>query len=149
MAKKPAPSIKARVTFRPGDEPVVLDVMNPGEGFGKVHILGIAISNAINPNFVIEADSLQDAIDVWADSDRYGNLINMDDDTVKEAVADGLEITYAGNDGHAVDIDNVGESKFHKIEYFVEIPDLTDCYFVASLQEVIDKWHEEHDEPSE
>ena len=124
--------IKARIWLDGRDEPVIADVMNPGGWFGQVHVLQIAIANALNPFLIIEADTPDEAIDEWADDDTYGHWINdeeaqqaeedwfaahRDDDPMPEPP----ETTRAGNDSHVVNLDNVAFCKFDKIEYFVDL----------------------------
>ncbi|MCK9464237.1 MAG: hypothetical protein M0R80_31860 [Proteobacteria bacterium] len=131
--------IKARIWLDGRDEPVIADVMNPGGWFGQCHVVQVAIANALNPFFVIEAASPDEAINHWADSDKYGHHIN-DEEAQAESDAwwenyDGTpafgddrsmseqppEYTTAGNDSHCVNLDNVAFCKFDKIEYFVEL----------------------------
>ena len=108
--------IKARVYLKGYLAPVIADVINPGGWFGKAHVLQIAIANALNPFFVIEAGSEQDAIDEWADNEKYGHFIN-DDEAQEERENFYLnhrdndeeepEYCTAGNDSHCVNLDNV------------------------------------------
>jgi hypothetical protein len=137
---KNVPRIRAKVWLSIAAETVIADVVNPGEWFGKTIVVQIAIANALNPFLVIEADNEQDAIDVWADSDTYGHLINDEETDPNDEDA-----CVAGNDSHCVNLDNVAFCKATKVEYFVEIPDHTDWSLVASLQEVIDNWHNDND----
>lgn len=138
--------IKARIWFEGRDEPEVADVINPGEWFGQVHLLQIAIANALNPFFVIEAGNEVDAIDEWADNDKYGHFIN-DDEAQEERNNWHLnhsedeeepEWTTAGNDGHCVNLDNVAFCKFKKIEYFVDL-DKENHDLVAAIQSAIEE----------
>lgn len=129
MAERKLPNIRARVVLRGGQE-VDAYAVNPGEWFGKKYVLQIAIANALNPFLVIEADTEQDAIDTWADSDSYGHLINVDDhEDVDEDTA------TAGNDSHPVDLSNVGFSEYLSVEYYLELPDQKDTEAIAELAE--------------
>ena len=142
-------SLRARVWVDGRDEPIIADIMNPGGWFGRVHVVQIAIANALNPMYVIEADSEQSAIDFWADSDKYSNLI--DDKEAQEAWENWIEhntpddpdnpepeTCTAGNDSHCVNLDNVGFVKFRKVEYFVEIPDHTDWSVVSAIADALE-----------
>jgi hypothetical protein len=101
-------------------------VVNPGGWFpedsGKnLWLIQVAIANALNPFVLVEAGSCEDAIDELADSDRFGHLINIDED---DADADADEDTFrAGNDGHPVCLDNVHIQQAPKaVTYFLEWP---------------------------
>lgn len=76
--------------------------INPGGWFGNVYLFQIAISNALNPFYAIEAGSEQAAIDILADS-RFSHLID-----VEGHVTEDEEECYQrfGNDGHLVDLNN-------------------------------------------
>lgn len=78
------------------------DCVNPGEWFGKVWVveIGCGCSSIF---LAIEADTEIDAIDVLADSEQYGHLINDPDNEENEDV----DVCRAGNDSHAVNLDNV------------------------------------------
>jgi len=105
-------------TFRDGDNDITGIVVNPGGWFGKVYLVQIAIANALNPFYAVEADSEQDAIDEFADS-RFSHHIDVDEEDWPKAVeGDDGDITdeesdyfRAGNDGHWVDLSNVGLTK--------------------------------------
>lgn len=83
-------------------------VINPGEWFGEVWLLQIAIANTVNPFYAIEANNEQDAIDIFADSERFSYLIDVDDNDAPktEAEEENSDYTRAGNDGHWVDLSN-------------------------------------------
>ena len=58
-----------------------ISVINPGEWFGKTWLL--EIGGSYTPLFVIvEADSVTDAIDEIADSDKHGHHILVADDNL-------------------------------------------------------------------
>lgn len=82
------------------------DCVNPGEWFGKAWIVevGCGFSSIF---FAVEGDGPQDVIDNLCDSEEYGHLIRVDEDTAKEAEEDGLELNYAGNASEPVDLENV------------------------------------------
>lgn len=127
---KPSEKV-SEVNFKyPNDDRVSGIVVNPGGYFGNVWIIQIAIANALNPFFAVEASSEQDAIDEFADS-RYSHLIDVDEeDCPKFIVKDGVfedgeyeetDYTQAGNDSHWVDLTNVYVNKAPSdIEYYVK-----------------------------
>ncbi len=87
-------------------------VVNPGGWFGKIWMIQLEIANALNPFFIVEADSERDAIDEFADS-RYSHLIDVsEEDCPKfdEETEEFEETDYdrAGNDSHWVDL-----TRFH------------------------------------
>lgn len=143
--------IRARLWFKGRLEPEVCDVMNPGEWFGKVHVVQIAIANALNPFYVIEAGNESDAIDTWADHEQYSKLIDVTDPAdiaeadAKDAAGEDTDYSRQGNDGHWVDLTNVGFAKVEKVEYFVEIPDLTDWSFVGALETFLEEYRKNNE----
>lgn len=61
-----------------GHELKDIPVLNPGDWFGKAWL--IEIGGSYWPLFlVVEADSVQDAIDELADHEKYGHLITVDE----------------------------------------------------------------------
>jgi hypothetical protein len=55
-----------------------LPVINPGDWFGKCWL--IEIGGSYSPiHLVVEADTVSDAIDELADSEKYGHLITVDE----------------------------------------------------------------------
>jgi hypothetical protein len=148
------PRIQARVYLEHSSESIIADVVNPGEWFGKCLAIGVCIANALNPIVIVEADHEQDAIDFLADSDKYGHLINVDDDLRDEHEAEFGEVgsqeykgdyCTAGNDSHVVDLTSVSFVKYKKIEYFLAVPH-TDYGKVAELQTLIEQWEKEDKE---
>jgi hypothetical protein len=119
-----------RFKCQDGEHKIEGIVVNPGGWFGRVWILQIAIANALNPYYAIEADSEQDAIDEFADS-QYSHLIDVPEESTPKWIEDenhpdgGYEeendFSYAGNDGHYVDLSNCHLNKAPAtIRYFVE-----------------------------
>jgi hypothetical protein len=134
-----------------GEHETVCDVVNPGEWFGETYAIGIAISNALNPIVIVEADHESDAIDILADSKEYGHLINVDENLVQEDRKEFGEVgsneyrgdySLAGNDGHVVDLTNCTFLKINKIEYFIPL-DYTDSPLINYFVEAINKWNKE------
>ena len=113
-AKVVAPEIKALVTLESG-ETVTAIALNPGGWFGQTHVHQIAIANALNPFIVVEAGSEHDAIDTWADYEKWGYLINDG-----ETDPDSEDVPRAGNDSHPVNLDNVAWVKASRIEYVLK-----------------------------
>jgi hypothetical protein len=142
--------IKARVWLEGRDEPIIADVINPGSWFGKCHLVQVAIANNLNPFFVIEARSPDEAIITWADDEKYGHHIN--DDEKQEERENWLlnhseeeeepEWTTAGNDGHCVNLDNVAFCKFKQIEYYVDL-DKENWTLVSAVQSEIEEDNED------
>ena len=78
-------------------------VLNPGDWFGKTWLL--EIGGSYSPLFlIVEADSVQDAIEELADNERYGHLICVNDDDLGDYPED--ERHY-GPSGQALDLDHL------------------------------------------
>ena len=78
-------------------------VLNPGDWFGKCWLL--VIEDSYWPTYlVVEADSVQDAIDELADHEKYGHLITVDDADLGDYPED--ERHY-GPSGQVIDTDNL------------------------------------------
>lgn len=115
---------EVKFQFSAGDHEIGGIVVNPGSWFGKVWIIQIAIANALNPFFAVEAGSEGDAIDTFADS-RFSHLIDVEESDYPQSEEDEDECGYhrAGNDGHYVCLDNVHVSAAPKdIVYRLEWP---------------------------
>ena len=127
---------EVKFRFSEGEHTIEGIVLNPGSYFGKVWILQIAIANALNPFYAIEANSEQDAIDEFADG-RLSKLIDVPEENCPKFVPNDPEnyedgdmdgeyenendYTQAGNDGHWVDLSNCHIKKAPSdIKYFVE-----------------------------
>lgn len=92
--------IRAKATFN-GDELTDMPVLNPGGWFGKCWLL--EIGGSYTPLFlVVEADSVQDAIDELADNDKYGHLIIVSDEDLGDY---DLETSHFGPSGQVLDLD--------------------------------------------
>ena len=143
-----------RFKFMDGEHEIEGQVVNPGGWFGKVWIFQIAIANALNPFYAIEADSEQSAIDELADS-RFSRLIDVDEadapkwianpDNEDEGDYEENDYTQAGNDGHWVDLSNCALKPAPKdIKYFVEWNPLQDD-LSAVIDQELDTVREELD----
>lgn len=135
---------KLKVTFSclHGDQPITGDVVNPGNWFGKVWVIQVAIANALNPFVAVEADTEQDAIDALADSEEFGNLININDDYLPDD-EEKTDYTRAGNDGHWVDLTNVHMFRGTNVKYHLEWESENDNLSSAVESELADQRDEE------
>ena len=84
-----------------GHELKDIPVINPGDWFGKTWM--IEIGGSYFPLFlIIEADTMQDAIDELADNEKYGHNIVV----AKEDLADyDAETCNYGPSGQVIDLD--------------------------------------------
>ncbi len=79
-------------------------VLNPGDWFGKTWL--IEIGGCAWPSYIIvEADSVSDAIDELADSEKWGEFVRVPESDLGDYPEESR--TYAGNAGEVVDLDNV------------------------------------------
>ncbi|OYW73582.1 MAG: hypothetical protein B7Z37_20950 [Verrucomicrobia bacterium 12-59-8] len=122
---------EVRFRCKLGDHDVEGVVINPGSYFGKVWLFQIGIANALNPFFAIEANSEQDAIDEFADNDRFSHLIDVAEEDCPKWIPnpdsddDGdyepHDYAQAGNDSHFVDLTSCHIQKGpDDLRYFVE-----------------------------
>jgi hypothetical protein len=80
-----------------------VSVLNPGDWFGKTWLL--EIGGSYSPLFlIVEADSMEDAIEELADDERYGHLICVDDGDLDDYPED--ERHY-GPSGQVLDLDHL------------------------------------------
>jgi hypothetical protein len=92
--------VKAKAKFN-GHELNDVPVINPGDWFGKCWLL--EIGGSYTPLYlVVEADSVQAAIDELADNEQYGHLIIVDDDDLSDYDPD--DCSY-GPSGQVLDLD--------------------------------------------
>ena len=92
--------VTAHGTFH-GQE-IEAEVVNPGDWFGRVWLVEIGGSYA--PRFLaVEADSVSDAIDELADSEKHGHEIRVADADLGDY--DPETCSRAGNDSAIVDLD--------------------------------------------
>jgi hypothetical protein len=94
--------VKSCATFN-GHKLKDIPVINPGDWFGKTWL--IEIGGSYFPLFlIVEADTMQDAIDELADSEKYGHNIVV----AKEDLADyDLETCNYGPSGQVIDLDHL------------------------------------------
>jgi len=86
-------------------------VVNPGEWFGKTWLLLIA--RGLEPDtYVVEADTVEDAINVFSDS-RYGHLIHVPDSMLDDYPEENRQ--YDGN-GRVIETDWVAVIGRHDAE---------------------------------
>ena len=87
-----------------GDHEIEAEVLNPGNWFGKTWL--IEIGGSYSPLWLaVEANSVSDAIDELADSERHGNHIRVADADLGDYDED--DCSRAGNDGAVVDLDHL------------------------------------------
>lgn len=78
-------------------------VLNPGDWFGKCFL--IEIGGSYSPLFlVVEADSVSDAIDELADSEKHGHLITVDEADLGDYPE---EDRHYGPSGQVLDLDHL------------------------------------------
>ena len=92
--------IKAKCTFS-GDELTDIPVVNPGDWFGKTWLL--EIGGSCSPFFlIVEADSVQTAIDELAECEQYGHLIAATEGDLADYDFDN---SHYGPSGQLLDLD--------------------------------------------
>lgn len=130
---------------RLGDHDVTGIVVNPGGWFGKVYLFQIAIANALNPFYAIEAGSEQEAVDIFADS-RFSHLIDVENCPPEEEEW----YTTAGNDGHFVDLNNCHIQAAPKgLEYTMKWNPDKDQDLSNNIDSLLDEVREEIEEEKE
>ena len=94
--------VKANATFH--DHKLTdIPVLNPGDWFGKAWL--IEIGGSYSPLFlVVEADSVQDAIDELSENTKFGHHIVVSDEDLGDYPED--ERHY-GPSGQALDLDHL------------------------------------------
>ena len=86
-----------------GHELTDMPVLNPGDWFGKTWL--IEIGGSYTPLFlIVEANSMSDAIDELADSERYGHLIIVEDEYLDDYPEDSR---HYGRSGQVLDLDHL------------------------------------------
>ena len=86
-----------------GHELKDMPVLNPGGWFGKAWL--IEIGGSYRPLFlIVEADSVQDAIDELADDKKYGHHIVVDDTDLGDYPEDQR---HYGPSGQVIDLDHL------------------------------------------
>ena len=94
--------VKAHATFH-GHTLTDIPVLNPGDWFGKAWL--IEIGGSYSPLFlVVEADSVQDAIDELAENSKFGHHIVVPDEDLGDYPED--ERHY-GPSGQPLDLDHL------------------------------------------
>lgn len=94
--------IKAKANLN-SHELTDIAVINPGDWFGKTWL--IEIGGSYTPLFlVVEADSVQSAIDELADSEKFGHLIAVDEADLGDYPEDDR---HYGPSGQVIDLDHV------------------------------------------
>ena len=94
--------VKSCATFN-GHELKDIPVINPGDWFGKTWL--VEIGGSYWPLFlIVEADTIQDAIDELADSEKYGHNITVPDDDLADYDS---ETCNYGPSGQVIDLDHL------------------------------------------
>jgi hypothetical protein len=94
--------VKSCATFN-GHELKNIPVINPGNWFGKTWL--VEIGGSYWPLFlIVEADTVQDAIDELADSEKYGHNISVPDENLADYDA---ETCNYGPSGQVIDLDHL------------------------------------------
>ena len=80
-----------------------IPVINPGDWFGKAWL--IEIGGSYSPLFlIVEADTIQDAIDELADNEKYGHNIVV---PVEDLADYDTETCNYGPSGQVIDLDHL------------------------------------------
>lgn len=94
--------VKANATFY-GHELNDISVINPGCWFGKTWL--IEIGGSYTPLFlIVEADSITDAIDELADSDKHGHHIAVEEENLSDYDPESCDY---GPSGQVIDLDHL------------------------------------------
>lgn len=76
-------SVSVRARGRLGDHDIDAPVLNPGAWFGRTWLL--ELGGSYTPLFlVVEADSVEDAIDELSDNEKYGHQIHVEDEYLSD-----------------------------------------------------------------
>lgn len=95
-------TITAKASFH-GHKLNDIPVLNPGDWFGKTWL--IEIGGSYSPLFlIVEADSVCDAIDILADSEKYGHLIVVPDEDLADYPEDDRHYSATGQ---VLDLDHL------------------------------------------
>ena len=95
-------AVTAKATFH-DHELTDIPVLNAGDWFGKTWLL--EIGGSYTPLFlIVEADSVQDAVEELSENDKYGHLICVDDGDLGDYPED--ERHY-GPSGQVLDLDHI------------------------------------------
>ena len=82
-----------------------IPVLNPGDWFGKAWLIELGGSYS-SLYLIVEADSMSDAIDELAESEKYGHQIVVKDDNLGDYPEDNRH--YSGT-GQVLDLDHCGD----------------------------------------
>jgi hypothetical protein len=96
-------TVTASLTFR-GQTLENVPVLNPGAWWGKCWLVEIGLGYS-SSFYVVEADSMSDAIDEFADDEKWGHNIRVDNSDLEDYPEE--DRYHAGNDGAVVDLDHV------------------------------------------
>ncbi len=99
-------------------------LVNRGGWFGKTWLIGLDLA-PFTTYVVVEADCASDAIDELTDHPKWGERIKLDDpsdacDACQREDFDNCSCTFAGNEGHRVDLDVIGVLTECQVNYFAK-----------------------------
>lgn len=80
-----------------------IEVVNPGDWFGKTWLIEIGGSYSSH-YLIVEADSMSDAIDELADSEKHGHHIIVEDEYLDDYPEDSR---HYGPSGQVLDLDHI------------------------------------------
>ncbi len=86
-----------------GHELTNVEVINPGDWFGKTWLIEIGGSYSSH-YLIVEANSMSDAIDELADSEKYGHHIVVEDEYLDDYAEDSR---HYGPSGQVLDLDHI------------------------------------------
>ena len=86
-----------------GHELTGIEVLNPGDWFGKTFLIEIGGSYS-SLFMIVEANSMSDAIDELADNEKYGHLIIVEDEYLGDYPEDDR---HYGPSGQVLDLDHL------------------------------------------
>ena len=86
-----------------GHELKNIEVINPGDWFGKTWLIEIGGSYSSH-YLIVEADSMSDAIDELADSEKHGHHIIVEDENLDDYPEDNR---HYGPSGQVLDLDHL------------------------------------------
>lgn len=95
-------SIKANGSIN-GHELKDIEVVNPGDWFGKTWLVEIGGSYSSH-YLIVEADSMSDAIDELADSERHNHHVVVEDEHLDDYPEDSR---HYGPSGQVIDLDHI------------------------------------------
>lgn len=88
-------SVSVRARGQLGGHDIDAPVLNPGAWFGRTWLL--ELGGSYTPLFlVVEAESMQDAIDELSDNEKYGHQIHVEDEYLSDYPEDDRQYDSSG-----------------------------------------------------